>query len=141
MGGGIEEGIETMPSNKGETSPLPAEADEVASPGRVSKRRGVVVLASLVVLGLCAAPMGVGVAIGRSSGTRSRALARTTTATDSGATTLMTNGAKKRRGTGSQPRTRRANENASLYGKSAKAGVSCWFSFDFRSPPFPDVDL
>ena len=54
MGGGIEEGIETMSSND------TADENEVTSPGRMSKPRGVAFFGCLG-LGLFAAFMGVGV--------------------------------------------------------------------------------
>jgi len=108
MGGGIEEGIETMPSND--------IADEVTSSGWVSKPRGV--FFGCLGLGLFAAFMGVGVVVGRSFENEADTSQLSTVASENA---LAWN---TQSDTGSNDEEE-WYENASLYGKSAKGGVSC----------------
>ena len=114
MGGGIEEDIETMSSND------TADENEVTSPGRMSKPRGVAFFGCLG-LGLFAAFMGVGVIIGRSFEKKANASQVSTVASQN------THVSGKKNYGQSEPSNdmKELYELASWGGKSAKTGVSC----------------
>ena len=118
MGGGIEEGIETMSSND------TADENEVTSPGRMSKPRGVAFFGCLG-LGLFAAFMGVGVIIGRSFEKKANASQVSTVASQN---THVWNSGKNnygQSGTGSND-MEEWYEPELWHGKSAKTGESCY---------------